>query len=287
MRSFDYSKLYDKTWDITAVAFGGNRAMIFEAAYCVERGNSKSACDDTALIGSTICNEDSGVLTIESPCWICLCDGVGGYAGGKEASAYVCRSLADAKVPGTEYEAVNLLRTVNRNLLAEAEQSMNHQRMATTLTGLAFSEEDVFLCHIGNTRLYSLRGSDLRQITKDQTTYQWLMDMGDEEAALKCNRNEITGVCGGGSPDFFKPLVVESVFEGRGGIPALLLTSDGVHEYMSADELERIACDSAIPYIQRVRNLCRAALANGSDDDRSAVIITCPGVCIFSAAAIS
>ena len=247
--------------------------MKFEIAFCVEKGLNKTACDDTALIGQMICNEVSGQLAVESPCWVCLCDGVGGYAGGKEASTYVCQSLANAKVPKTEYEAVNLLRTVNNNLLMIAEQSMDHQRMATTLTGIAFSEEDVFLCHIGNTRLYSLRGGYSQQISKDQTTYQWLMDTGNEEAALKCNRNEITGVCGGGSPDFFKSLVVESVFEGRGGIPMLLLTSDGVHEHMSEDELESIACDSSIPCIQRVKNLCQAALANGSDDDRSAIII--------------
>ena len=55
------------------------------------------------------------------------------------------------------------------------------------------------MIHCGNSRIYSLQGNFLKQVTEDQTTYQWLMATGNIEAAEHCNKSEIRGAFGGGA----------------------------------------------------------------------------------------
>ena len=246
--------------------------MILSVSYCVERGQNKNSCDDTVLAGSKIINEENGTIIIEVPAWVCLCDGVGGNAGGRDASIFVCHALSLEKVSDSIDSLGFLIRQTNKDLLTKAEETADHKLMATTATILAFSENGVLLAHIGNTRLYSVRGQFLQQITTDHTTYQWLLDRGDEETARSCNRSEIRGAMGGGRQELINPLIVINPFERK--IPSkLLLTSDGVHEFLNEDEMEGIIGDSFSDDLEKTILLCQTALKNGSEDDRSAVII--------------
>lgn len=208
---------------------------------------------------------------LQAPCWICLCDGVGGNAGGKEASVFVCRTLSEQDLPGDAEGVRNLMTRVNGMLLDCAAATPDKKQMATTATCLLFLEDAVYLANIGNTRLYAKRGAFLQQQTVDQTTYQWLLDRGMTDAAEACNKSEIRGAMGGGRKEYMGPLTVERVFERR--VPStLLLTTDGVHEYLSQDELEEIL-EKEQTALACANDLCEHALAAGSDDDRSAVII--------------
>ena len=240
-------------------------------SYCIERGKNKQLCDDSALIHHEVANENSGEIIIESPSWVCLCDGVGGNSGGREASLFVCHELSASKSPMGVEEIESIFTHINTDLLLHAFNSLDQKNMATTATALCFTNEDVYLAHIGNTRLYSKRGPCIQQITVDQTTYQWLIDHGQIEAAEACNKNEIRGAMGGGRQDFLSPLIVQQVFERR--IPStLFLTTDGVHEYASQDSVEDILASPASS-LEKVKLICSTALGQGSDDDRSAILI--------------
>ena len=246
--------------------------MILTISYSVERGRNKPQCDDTALAGTNVLNEAGGTVTIPAPAWVCLCDGVGGNAGGAEASAFVCCALAGTEPSGSADTVADIFRKINSGLLERAAETPDRKNMATTATALSFAGDGTALAHIGNTRLYSIRGGFMKQITKDQTTYQWLLDRGDEESARCCNRNEIRGAMGGGRPEFMNLLETSNPFE-RKTPSGLLLTSDGVHEYLTEDELEAIVGEEGIPDEEKAEKLCRAALEKGSDDDRSAILI--------------
>ena len=245
--------------------------MRFLVSYCIERGKNKRQCDDSALIANQVLNETSGEIVIETPYWICLCDGVGGNAGGKEASLFVCRELSASRVPTGVDDTRVIFTQINTGLLQYAFNSPDQQNMATTATALYFSDDNVYLAHVGNTRLYSKRGPCIQQITSDQTTYQWLIDHGQDEAAEACNKSEIRGAMGGGRQDFLSPLVAQQVFERK--IPAtLLLTTDGVHEYASQDCIEDLLA-SSVSSLEKVKQICSLALEQGSDDDRSAILV--------------
>jgi protein phosphatase len=160
---------------------------------------------------------------------------------------------------------------INNALIEYAKSIDGHELMATTLTGLFFSEEKTFIVQCGNTRAYVLQGSFLKQITRDQTTYQWLVATGNIEAAEVCNKSEIRGALGGGNKKFIDTLVVEEVFE-RGIPKMILLTSDGIHDVLNIDEIEDIVTDSIQPE-EKIGKLIHTAIDKGSEDDCTAVII--------------
>lgn len=246
--------------------------MKFYVAYSIERGKNKRECEDTGLIGHSILNNISGEAMIESPSCIFLCDGVGGNAGGQEASLFVCNAVSQSDTPDSLDNARSLLQIINTQLLSRAEQTIDHKTMATTATGLFITDESIILCHIGNTRLYTQRGQFLQQVTVDHTTQQWLINLGKEEEAEYCNKSEIRGAMGGGNSALINLLEVEAVFDRK--VPSLiLLTTDGVHEYVDEDEMEEIITGSTDPDVDKAKKLCNAALNNQSEDDRSVIII--------------
>lgn len=164
-----------------------------------------------------------------------------------------------------------LFEKMNGKLLKYADSLKDKKEMATTLTGLLFTNNTIYLIQSGNTRLYSLQGSYLKQITVDQTTYQRLVSIGDFETAERCNRNEIYGCFGGGDEKFVKSLRIESVFQDS--FPrVVLITSDGVHEYVSIDDMEDII-NAEIEDTEKVESLVCLAEKNGSPDDKTVVII--------------
>lgn len=245
--------------------------MGFVVTCYLERGSHRDYCDDSALIGKTVVNDSCTKTEIAAPVWVCLCDGVGGNAGGREASMFVCNALAEQPIPQDEDGVKATIETVNQMLLERAVRTLDHRYMATTVTGLLFLDDTVYLAHIGNTRLYALRGGFLQQITEDHTTYRWLINTGNMEAAEHCNKSEIRGAMGGGSNGYIKTLEVKRVFERK--LPSkLLLTTDGIHDTLSTDEMEEII-SGAENAEACVRQLCAAALAAGTDDDRSAIMI--------------
>ncbi len=248
--------------------------MTFRVSFCIEHGKNKKLCDDSALIGKSVVNDESGVLEVNTPTWICLCDGVGGNAGGQEASLFVAKELSNAAIPTSAEDVKKIAVEINNSLLAQAANTADHKMMATTATAICFTGEAVFMFHIGNTRLYSKRGPCIQQTTVDQTTYQWLIDRGNIEAAETCNRSEIRGAMGGGRADLLKPITVGQLFERK--IPStILLTSDGVHEYLSQDNIEDIL-EKDCSALDQAKMLCSSALVHGSEDDRSSIIL-CTG----------
>ena len=245
--------------------------MKYMVSYCSQRGKNKQACEDSALIGNLVINDEAGTAELQTPCWICLCDGVGGNAGGREASLFVARELSDCGSLGSAAEVKSLFIEINNRLLEQAQQTSDHKLMATTATALFFSDKAVYLAHVGDTRLYAKDGASARQLTADQTAYQWFIDHHLRIFAGKRSRDGIYGGMGGGNGKRLKPLVVEQLPE---GVPCrtMLLTSDGVHDHLPQTEIEEIL-NRDVSIEEKAKMLCSAALTHGSEDDRTAVIL--------------
>ncbi len=244
--------------------------MKYMVSYCAERGKNKQACEDTALIGHFVINDEAGTAELQMPCWICLCDGVGGIAGGQEASMFVARGLNSCNAPESAADVKSLFIEINNRLLKQAKKSSDHKKMSTTATALYLSDKAVFLAHVGNTRFYVKRGTSIRQLTVDQTVYQWFMDHRLSIFANERNRDVIYGAMGG-KAKLLKPLAVEQLPEDL-FCRTMLLTSDGVHEHLSQAEMEEIL-NSDDSIANKAKMLCVAALEHGSKDDRAAIII--------------
>lgn len=237
----------------------------------VRIGTNKPVCDDIAIINDVVVNDDHHQCEADKLQVVGITDGVGGNAGGKEASLFVAEALSKMTFAEDEGGIRIQLEQLNRDLLEYAATIPDKRHMATTLTAIITGKDKYFLAHVGNTRMYVAQGSYLKQLTTDQTTYQWLLSHGQVEEAEHCNKNEISACMGGGTESLLQQLEVRRVFQD--GLPSvLILTSDGIHEYVDIDRLEDLVF-SGDPDSEIIKTAMDEAEANGSTDDKTLIIL--------------
>lgn len=230
-----------------------------------QKGTGKTENEDrivvgkSVLAGGTLSGEiESGVLAIA--------DGVGGNNAGSAASHFIA-----GKVCNLTDITVEALGEINEELLALSMKDAGYDGMAATLSGVMIADGKACLFSIGNTRVYFLQGGKyLKQMTTDDTTLNYLLETGQlsaEEAENFDRRNEITACFGGGRADLFKIKLskLEAV------VSPVLITSDGIHDFLSVDQMEDIIGEYGLTETACEEMISRARL-QGSRDDASVII---------------
>ncbi|MDO4338008.1 MAG: protein phosphatase 2C domain-containing protein [Eubacteriales bacterium] len=225
--------------------------------------------EDTVLVGDIILSDENNVLPVPKKGFVCVADGVGGNNGGADASAFVLKALLQSNAVENPDELKNKLIEIDSLLIEKGKANTSIATMATTLTGVFLSDVLNVIMHIGNTRAYVMQGSYLKQITQDHTVYNWLRSMGRYVEADACNKNQITNCFGGGDLSLLSKLYVMEIPR----FNKLLLTSDGVHEYVDIDLLEEVLNDSIISNEMKCDRIINAAKEAGSEDDITVVLI--------------
>lgn len=240
--------------------------MVYVSTHAEKR---HSISEDAVLVGSRVLTEVFDVMPMPESGFICVADGVSGNRGGAQASQFVLASLSGWEET-SDRDLKAFLKGINENLIAAAAEKGAASEMATTLTGICVTSDGYKLIHVGNTRAYIRQGKYLKQITSDHTTYNWLMRSGQTEAAESSNKSEITNCFGGNNPLLLARLYVADCQQ----FSLVLLTSDGVHEYVGLDTLEEIVTGEGT-YGDKCDEIVRKATEAGSEDDLSIVMI-CP-----------
>ena len=235
---------------------------------CTKKGAKKLMSDDRVLVGKSILSEIAVEMDIPYGA-IAVADGVGGNAAGDVAAVMVCEAASHMTLPETDR-----FQAINAEIL-ERGQKENYKGMASTLSGIYWTEEkNATLFHVGNTRVYAIQGSGyLNQLTKDDTVEQYLLETGkltEEEAETYSARNEITACFGGGDAKLLNmkiaPLKDENACR-------FLMTSDGVHEALSVDEMEDCISGYMGNWMELVKTLVSRAQEKGTQDDCTAVFV--------------
>lgn len=235
-------------------------------------GCEKTECEDTAVYNDTLVNNKTVLLESDMLQCIGVADGVGGNAGGRIASRYIAHQVSQADFRSmTQQDIHTFVTDINENLINHAALIPDKSEMATTLTCVVAAKDGYYLIHAGNTRLYVMQGSYLKQLTTDHSTYNWLMECGQYEAAETCRKSEINCCFGGGTQRYANRLVVEKVF-GEYFPDTLLLTSDGIHDFVSLDCLED-ALSSRDSDSEAAQIITDTARKNGSADDTTVIIL--------------
>jgi PPM family protein phosphatase len=229
-------------------------------------------------------------------CLFVVADGMGGHAGGEQASALAIDSVETfiletfkwfAQFKGPEQDQVladfqSALGQANARVLAEAAEHPKLHGMGTTLT-LAYSLNDVlYVAHVGDSRCYLCRRGILHRLTRDHTLVEDMVRRGAlaaEEAAQHRLRHVITNVVGGDSADF--KVEVHKIHLECGD--QVLLCSDGLTEMLPEEEINQILDAEAEPE-QACRRLVTRANEAGGRDNITAVVAhfraaTQPGAC--------
>lgn len=171
----------------------------------------------------------------------------------------------------TQQDIHAFVTDINVNLITHAASIPNQSEMATTLTCVVAAKDGYYLIHAGNTRLYIMQGSYLKQMTTDHTTYNWLIECSQYEAAESCRKSEINCCLGGGSQHYANRLVVEKVFDDY--FPdTLILTSDGIHDFVDIDFMENALSSNDFDS-DAAQTIVEEARKNGSTDDTTIIIL--------------
>lgn len=192
-----------------------------------------AARSDRGLVRSN--NQDS---VYAGPRLLALADGMGGHAAGEVASKVVIAALAplDDDEPGDDLlgQLRNSVLSGNEAISELVSSDPDLDGMGTTLTAVLFAGTKLGLVHIGDSRAYLVRNSELSQITHDDTFVQSLIDEGritEEEAANHPQRSLLLRALTGHETE---PSL--AVREARAG-DRYLLCSDGLTGPVSEETL--------------------------------------------------
>jgi PPM family protein phosphatase len=173
---------------------------------------------------------------------ITIADGMGGYAGGQEASHLAVATIEQvygSNGDGNPSKALATAFQVAHHRIKEyAESHPTLRGMGTTCTAVVLIGHDLYYAHVGDSRLYLSQHSKMYRITRDQTYVGRLVEQGiinPEEAGSHPQRNILTGALGAGqevepeSPE--QPITLE-----QGDV--LVLCTDGLWSLVSEDEIK-------------------------------------------------
>lgn len=222
---------------------------------------------DPGLVRQT--NQDS---VYAGPRLLAVADGMGGMAAGDLASSVVIQKLSelDQDVPTAAMIDVldDTVEAANRELHDGVTAHPELRGMGTTLTALLFSGRTIAMVHIGDSRAYLLRDGRLRQVTKDHTYVQMLVDEGaitQEEASHHPHRSLVTHVLQG---DPIEPsyAVREAIRGDR-----YLLCSDGLSNVVRMETMAEVLREYRDPESCAER-LIDLALRAGGPDNITAIV---------------
>ena len=212
-----------------------------------------------------------------------VADGVGGIAGGAEASERAVETIAlyvqsslrcfSAADPSHEPAFVEALRgaALQAHSAVRALASTGWQQgrgPATTLTLAIGVWPRAYVVQVGDSRCYAYGEGNLRCLTRDQTVAEELLDSGTlspEQAARSPFRHTLLSAIGG---QIAAP-VVTAVNQQRDGV--FLLCSDGLTRHVHDGEIAQ--CLGGLRSAEQAcRDLLRLALDRGGTDNITVIV---------------
>lgn len=234
-------------------------------------------------------NEDSYAARPEIGLFL-VADGMGGHAAGEVASRVVGESVAafiedtagsDGNrtwpfpfEPALSLEGNRLkaaFRLANRKLASTIADSADLRGMATTASAILHGAGHSAVAHIGDSRVYVLRGQDLTQITNDHSWVEEQVRAGTlTPAAARQHpwRNVVTRALSGGEDPEIDVVEIQPAPGDR-----YLLCSDGLFGVVTDDLLAELLGDGTASLDEICGRLIDAANAAGGPDNITAMVL--------------
>lgn len=229
---------------------------------------------DPGLIRSN--NQDAYYIDPQGR-FVIVADGMGGHAGGEQASriatqqiqAYLGANWNSSKSSQELLEEA--LLQANVAILQDQQNHPERADMGTTAVVVIFrSGEPPWCAHVGDSRLYRLRESQLQQITEDHTWVARALKMGDitlDEARIHPFRHVLSRCLGREDLNQvdLQPIDIKSG-------DRLLLCSDGLTEELADQKISFYLKESLL--LDKVaHSLVEAAKEHGGHDNITVVLV--------------
>lgn len=244
-----------------------------------------ASATDPGMVRSN--NEDS-IASDASHGLAVLADGMGGYNAGEVASGIATTILTtelqhlidqtpphavDEKSGKTIAEALmrEQIAKANTSIYQAAQSQPQYAGMGTTLVVALFYDNKIAVAHIGDSRLYRLRGETLSQVTKDHSLLQEQIDSGlitKEQAKLSANKNLVTRALG------IDPTVEPEIHEYETQVGDIyLLCSDGLCDMVSDEDIGMALQTLGGNLGLCAQHLVQTANDNGGRDNVSVILV--------------
>lgn len=201
-----------------------------------------------------------------------VADGMGGHARGREASETAVRVVQEVFFKSGDVVPIRLLRGVeeaNRAIFALSREAGAWDRMGTTCTALVISGGEGYVAHVGDSRLYRVRGDEVKQLTEDHTVVGELQRKGVltlEEAREHPRRHALIRAVGVDDEVEIDTFTTGTLRAGD----TFVLCSDGLSE-INEVELGRIV--RAHPPQEAADELVRIANERGGHDNVTVQVV--------------
>lgn len=204
-----------------------------------------------------------------------VCDGMGGANGGSVASEMAVRRVSDrlAAAGGESeisfgYVFESALAAANIDIYDKAKESPELSGMGTTIVAAVASPDTLCVAHVGDSRAYLLCDGVLKQITRDHSVVQQMIERGQltqTEARTHPRKNFITRALGVEN-------TVMSDYTEIAWHPGdrLLLCTDGLTNMVEDAALEKLLGEP-----DAADKLIEAALSAGGNDNITVCLIEC------------
>jgi len=242
-----------------------------EAASLTDVGRQRSNNEDSFLYWEPDSDSDfrlKGRLAV-------VADGMGGYEGGQEASRLAVetvRSVYDNAFDGNPQDTlIGALEAAHQNIQRFAQEHPQFYGMGTTCTALSIVGRQLSFAHVGDSRLYLIRGESISRLTRDHSYVGRLVETGivrSEDAESHPQRHILTAALGSGRdvtphvPEHPTPLEEGDI---------LLLCTDGLWGVVGDADLARIVHSNSPA--EACQKLVDMALERGGPDNITVLVL--------------
>jgi serine/threonine protein phosphatase PrpC len=219
---------------------------------------------------------------------IVVADGLGGHEAGDQASGMVIRTIGaslaallpgalSGQVPGPgpalAATITQAIRDANKAVHQRGKSETGCKGMASTAAVVLVWDGQVRIGHVGDCRVYHLRGDRLAQVTRDQTLVERMVELGQlspKEALTHPARNEVTQAIGNYAD--IAPASYEMKLEPGDW---LIVACDGLHAHVDSKMLQETIRKASGPAWALAQTLVDMANQGGGSDNCTVVALRC------------
>lgn len=213
---------------------------------------------------------------------VTVCDGMGGGPGGRTASTIAVKTILDSVCDASEDEdpanvVVRAVCSANMAIYQMGEQQPRLKGMGSTCTVILFTPQSAIVAHVGDSRVYQLRGHRKVFRTFDHSYVFGLVQkklITEEQARLSAQSNIITQALG------IKPDVdVECTERPYRKGDLFILCSDGIHGTMPEPQLIKMLTGKYISIASMIDDACTTVdnlgMNQGGGHDNLTIVAAC------------
>jgi protein phosphatase len=183
-------------------------------------------------------NQDSiAIETHPDWCVACIADGVGGAEHGREAAQFITDYFTNTLAVNPVASLYDVVTSANTELL-----NAHGEGFVTTFSGILIKGLELQGVHVGDTRVYILRGNGIKQLTEDHTEFfRFCLEgkLTPEEAATYPRKHVLENALGSKA----NPRIDTFSFKLEQG-DRIILTTDGTHAFFMKHELRDMSIEA-------------------------------------------